>query len=346
MTLACYARKSNHMENDSIENQLAVIKAYISSQPDFRSAEILDFTDNGCSGIDIERNAFQELLSLVRQRRIDVIIVKDLSRLGRNYLDVCKLTESILPFMKVCLIAVSDNYDSQYRTDSTLDLSMTFKAILNEFYLEESSLKIQQSYQQRIRNGEFCGSVAYGYALADRYTIQIVPEEAEIVREIFTMYLDGQSSVQIARTLNQRNVPTQRNRKWLPNTILKMLKNEQYIGRKTALKKQRHVKTKQITYNAESGWYINDHAFPPIVEREIFDRVQEHFHSEPDAKQSTASAKPEHIMSRKLYCAGCGKTLKIGKSFQCKKISMLLVNPHAFRAESDKKYYTALCWNR
>jgi len=108
MTVACYARKSTDKINDSIENQFLMIDDYISHQQELKDSKVLHFSDDGFTGINMQRDAFQELLAKVRQREIDVIIVKDLSRLGRNYLDVCKLTESIFPFMKIRLIAISD----------------------------------------------------------------------------------------------------------------------------------------------------------------------------------------------------------------------------------------------
>ena len=249
MIIALYAQKSNNKVTDSIENQLAIMTDYIRSQKEFSGCKILTFTDDGFSGIDIERDAFQELLTLVRQRQVDVIVVKNLSRLGRNYLDISKLVDSIFPFMKVRLIAVADNYDSAHQAVNTLDLSVEVKAILNEFYVLESSEKITQSSWARIRKGEFIGTyVTYGYRLVDRFTVEIHPKEAEIVREIFQMYLDGLSSVSIARDLNQRNIPTKRNSKWLSTTVLKLLKNENYIGKKTALKTRRDVKTKALIH--------------------------------------------------------------------------------------------------
>lgn len=208
MIIACYARKSNDKKNDSIENQLSIIRSYIEHQRELQGAEILQFSDDGFSGIDVNRDSFQELLSKVRQREIDVVIVKDLSRLGRNYLDVCKLTDSIFPFMGIRLIAVSENYDSKYQQRNTMDLSTAFKAVLNEYYVMESSEKIQRSCRIRIQKGEFVSPVPYGYFLSDRYTPSIDEEKAEIVREIFRLYLAGNSILHIARTLNQRGIPT------------------------------------------------------------------------------------------------------------------------------------------
>jgi len=138
LRIACYARKSNDKKNESIENQFSVIDAYISQQNDFRYAEILHFSDDGFTGVNIRREAFQELLTRVRKREIDVIVVKDLSRLGRNYLDVYKLTDS---------------------TESTLDLPAALRAVLNEYYLIEASEKIRKSCEARIRNGEHMGYI-------------------------------------------------------------------------------------------------------------------------------------------------------------------------------------------
>lgn len=216
MTIACYARKSNELKNDSIENQLSIIKDYISRHQDLQSAEILQFSDNGASGLDLNRDAFQELLSKVRQREIDVVIVKDLSRLGRNYLDVCKLTDSIFPFMKVRLIAISENYDSKYKKINSMDLSAAFKSVLNEYYALETSEKIRNSYRQRIKNGEFTGSIAYGYFLKDRYTAVIDEEKAKVVRKIFSLYLEKKRYIDVVKFLNENQIlpPSSRTSKW------------------------------------------------------------------------------------------------------------------------------------
>lgn len=315
MTIACYARKSNNKENDSIENQLSIIRDYINRQNDFHNAEILQFSDNGASGLDLNRDAFQELLSKVRQREIDVVIVKDLSRLGRNYLDVCKLTDSIFPFMRVRLIAISENYDSKYRKINTMDLPSAFKSVLNEYYAMETSEKIRNSYKQRIKNGEFTGTIAYGYIRKDRYTIVIDEGKAEIVRKIFSLYLEKKKYIDVVRFLNENQIPTPSSRtsKWIAGTVRGILKNEQYTGKRVSLTHYKDVKTKKNIPNDKSEWYINEHAFPPIISREIFEEVQNIL---PKSKKVTASE--SHIMARKLYCAVCGKALHKNRNFYCR----------------------------
>ncbi|MCM1316457.1 MAG: recombinase family protein [Prevotella sp.] len=315
MTIACYARKSNDVKNDSIENQLSIIRDYISRHQDLQSAEIQQFSDNGASGLDLNRNAFQELLSKVRQREIDVVIVKDLSRLGRNYLDVCKLTDSIFPFMKVRLIAISENYDSKYKKINSMDLSSAFKSVLNEYYAMETSEKIRNSYRQRIKNGEFTGRIAYGYFLKDRYTVAIDEEKAEVVRKIFSLYLEKKKYIDIVKFLNQNQIPTPSSRtsKWVSGTVRGILKNEQYIGKRVSLTHYKDLKTKKNIPNDRSEWYINENAFPPIISREMFEKVQEIL---PKSKKVSISG--SHIMARKIYCAVCGKALHKNKNFYCR----------------------------
>ena len=313
MTVACYARKSTDKINDSIENQFLMIDDYISHQQELKDSKVLHFSDDGFTGINMQRDAFQELLAKVRQREIDVIIVKDLSRLGRNYLDVCKLTESIFPFMKIRLIAISDKYDSKFRSEHRMDLPTAFMAVMNEYYAVESSKKIQKSCEIRIRNGEHLGYVSYGYFLSDKYTPVIDKEKAAVVREIFSMYLEGKSTLDIARWLNLNGILTNRGVKWTSGTINHILKNEHYIGRKTALKQVKDVKTRKYKPADESRWYINESAFPPIIEQEVFEKVQSMM-----PKQKSRNTTEKSVMARKLYCAGCGRTMRQEKNFYCR----------------------------
>ena len=320
MKIACYARKSNDKKNDSIENQISIIRSYISTHKDFENAEILQFVDDNSSGIDLNRKAFQELLSQVRLREIDTVIVKDLSRLSRNYLDVCKLTDSIFPFMKVRFIAISENYDSKYRKLNSMDLPTSFKSVLNEYYVIQTSEKVRNSCALRIRNGEFSGGIPYGYYLKDRYTVEIDEQQAKIVREIFRLYIEKKKYIDVAKTLNNRgiikelsrNCQSTTNSKWTAEYICRILKNENYIGKRISLKHYKDPKTKKLIANNENEFYINENAFPPIISREMFEEVQKIM---PKRKKIIPAG--HHIMARKLYCAKCGRTLKRNGNFYC-----------------------------
>lgn len=322
MKIACYVRKSNNKKNDSIENQISIIQNYINEQKDFHGAEIIKFIDDGFSGISLNRNAFQELLAKVRMREIDIIIVKDLSRLGRNYLDVCRLTDSIFPFMKVRLIAVSENYDSKYRQVNIMDLPTAFKSVLNEYYVMESSKKIRNVYREKIKNGEFVSKVSYGYILKNSFTPIIDEKKAEIVRRIFALCLDGKSTLDIAKILNKNEIPTSENSKWTSGSVRGILKNEQYTGKRISLKYTKNLKTQKYIENDENLWYIDENAFPPIVSKELFDKVQEIL---PKKKSNDNSEK--HIMAYKLYCAGCGRTLQRNIHFYCRNGYLTGENP-------------------
>ena len=313
MTVACYARKSNDRKNDSIENQFSIIEEYISQNHELLDAEILHFSDEGTSGISMQREAFSELLTRVRKREIDCIVVKDLSRLGRNYLDVCKLTESILPFMGVRLIAISDNFDSKYRNQNTMDLPTAFTAVLNEYYSIEASKKISNSCRERIFKGEFIGKVPYGYCFVDKKTVKVNKEQAKIVREIFRLFSKGKSTLEIAKTLNERGVPTQDNSKWTMGGVRNVLKNENYIGKKISLKEKRDLKTKQVLPRNKNEWYVDENAFKPIVKLELFEKVQSML-----KKGKRKDTTPHHIMANKLYCAGCGRTMRRNVHFYCR----------------------------
>ncbi|MDE5770297.1 MAG: recombinase family protein [Ruminococcus sp.] len=313
MTIACYARKSTDKENDSIENQISIIRNYISKQKDFQGAKIVQFTDSGASGIDMNRNAFQELLSKVKLREIDVVVVKDLSRLGRNYLDVCKLTDSIFPFMGVRLIAVSENYDSNYRVINSIDLPTAFQSVLNEYYVMELSKKVRNSCVLRIKNGEFIGSIPYGYILKDRFTPVIDTKKAKIVREIFSLYLEKKNCIDVVRILNKRGIKTNKNSKWTSVHVRKILKNEKYTGKRVALTHRKDLKTRKKILTDKNEWHIDEHAFPPIISHEIFEEVQKFM-----PKGEIHNVSEKHIMARKLYCAKCGKTLKRNVHFYCK----------------------------
>lgn len=303
MKVACYARTSVDL-TDSIENQFAIMERCIHAKPDLQGAHILHFADNGQSGIDTEREAFQELLALVRQRSIGCIVVKDFSRLGRNYLDVCKLTESILPFMGVRLISANENYDSQEKAQNAVDLSTAFKSILNEYYVIETSEKLKQSCRMRIENGDFIGHVPYGYYRIDKQHIGINGEQAAVVREIFSQFVSGCSTLDIATGLNRKGIPTCEGKKWTAAKVRLILKNESYTGRRVSLKETRDIKTKQKVQNETSKWFVDEQGYPPIISGDIYITVQEML-----PVGIRRNVRDKHLMARKLFCAGCGHTL-------------------------------------
>ena len=317
MKIACYARKSNDKKNESIENQFSLIEHHIAGQKDLSGADVIYFKDEGYSGINLERDDFQELLSKVREREVDVIAVKDLSRLGRNYLDVLKLTDSVFPFMGVRVIAVADGYDSKHKIENSMDLPLAFTALLNEFYITELADKSRKSFAHRIKNGAVYGDLSFGYYYSENRKVLIDKPKAKIVREIYSLYLNGNSTLDIARVLNKRKILTNRGKEWIASGILRMLTNTDYIGIKRFLTSKKDLKTKRRTLAHEDDVFINEHSIPPIIDKETFDKVQSLIIRKPKPH------KPEyHIMARKLYCAHCKKTLRRNKNFSCMNSSL------------------------
>ena len=317
MTIALYARKSHESSSESIKNQLSIMRRYIQNNADFKGANLLEFYDDGCSGIDMNRDSFQKLLTKVRMREIDVIIVKDLSRLGRNYLDVCKLTESIFPFMGVRLIAIADNYDSNNKEQNTIDLSTTFKAVLNEFYVTETSEKIRCTFNQMVRSGKYIGKLPYGYFLSDDKLPLIDEDRADIVRKIYRLYADDMSIYEIARTLNIQDIPSCHGKKWCDRAIRQVLANPAYIGIKICFVRTRDLKTHRLIINDKKDWYIRENAYPPIVDKELFEQVQQLMLSR--RKTAPASSSERHFTCGKLHCVKCGRVLhRTRNCFRCR----------------------------
>lgn len=284
---------------------------FISSKKEFFEADIIRLADIGKSGVTTERPEFQKLLTKVRERTIDVVIVKDLSRLARNYLDICKLTDSIFPFMGVRLIAIADNYDSDVKQQTLIDLGTAFKSILDEYYVIQTSEKIRASAKTRISSGQLLGSMPYGYDRVDKYTAAINEKQAVIIRKVFDLFTNGKSASQIAGTLNTEY---SEEKVWTSNSVRRILRCECYIGKKVSLTSRKNIKTKRREPVDSSEWYINENAFPPIIDKETFIKAQDHFR----ISNRKTSVVEKHIMARKLYCAGCGRTPRRSKaSFAC-----------------------------
>jgi DNA invertase Pin-like site-specific DNA recombinase len=315
MTVAYYARFSCEKgDNESVANQFSIMKSYVEKQNDFENANFLTYKDEGFSGINLERPAFQEMLTAVRMRKINCIIVKDLSRLGRNYLDVCKLTDSVFPFMNVRVIAVSDNYDSKNNAGQHLELAVTFKSVLNEFHVTETSEKVRKYFKYKLLKGEFMGFLPYGYFFSEQKKPLIDAEKAEIVKEIFKLKLDGNSSSQIAGIFNAKKIPSCFNKKWLVGMINSILQNKAYIGTKISHKRISDLKTKQTRKATEDELIIFENIFPPIIEPKMFNDVQVAFKQYQPKNNAS-----KHIMANKVFCKKCGFAISRSKNFfSCK----------------------------
>jgi len=191
-------------ESDSILNQRDLITNFVKSMPEIRLCS--ERIDDGFSGVDFNRPAFNLMMEDVKAGRINCIIVKDLSRFGRNYIEAGRDIERIFPFLGVRFIAINDGYDSAKKRTQSDEIIIPFKNLVNDAYCRDISVKIRSQLDVKRKKGEFIGSFAvYGYlkSMENKNQLVIDPYAAKIVRDIFAWKLDGLSQQGIAGRLNE-----------------------------------------------------------------------------------------------------------------------------------------------
>jgi DNA invertase Pin-like site-specific DNA recombinase len=247
-----YIRKSytddKTVESESVANQRKQLDSFIESQPDIES--VSEWVDDGVSGILFDRPSFKDMMAEIESGKINCVIVKDLSRFGREYIETGRYLRRILPAYGVRFIAINDNIDTL--RDSGDDLTISVKTIMNDAYCRDISVKIRSALNAKRDNGDYVGACPiYGYKKADDNHNQLAIDEhpASIVRDIYGMKIDGMSALKIAETLNSlgvlspieykkdRGLPhpkggfaDKEGSQWSPNTIIRILQDETYTG--------------------------------------------------------------------------------------------------------------------
>ncbi len=253
----------------SIENQVNICKQYVenfnSTAKEKDKFEIVDvFMDNGFTGANMNRPSFIQMVDLIRSGEIDVLIVKDLSRVGRDYIGVGEFINSLVYEYGVELIAVTDNFFSSKIQDRNELIMLAFKNIMNDFFREDTKRKTIKSIKQQLEQGIYRGSNIYGYDRCKKTKKFIInQDEAVVVKKIFEMRLAGHSYQKIADELNDLKVETcYGNSIWIISTIANILDNEMYTGSLTIGKTSNLVEQFTIDNNHE-----------PIISKEVFDKV-------------------------------------------------------------------------
>lgn len=318
------------VESNSIANQRLFIKSFIDKDKELRKYEFCEFYDDGYSGTTMNRPGMQALLELIKKNEIDVVVVKDLSRFSRDYIDLGTYMEQIFPFMGIRFIAIADRYDSRDYEGSGVDIDVAFQGLLSDFYCKDVSDKVKSSLSTKRRQGKYAtGLTPFGYEKkeSDSYELQVVPEEAEIVRYIFKLSFGGNNLTQICRKLNEekiltpleyRNQRKKQNRKelqqqyklWQAGTVKAILTNETYIGNMVYEKTKQELPGtgKKIVLPREE-WKVFENHHEPIVEKEIFNEVQKKFGNRKNGSKKSI----EYPLKGKLYCEHCKRTLKVMK---------------------------------
>lgn len=308
-------------ESDSIVNQRNVIQLFISQDEELLKHPVKEFCDDGFSGVNFKRPAFQQLLKEIRENKIVCIIVKDFSRMGRNYIEVGDYLEQIFPFFGVRVISISDQYDSE---KSTGGIEVGFKTLIHDLYSKDLSKKVKSVKKIHQKKGyRSGGNIPFGYKgnQQDRNQYRIDEESAAIVKMIYELAVRGNTTGMIARQLNERGIDTPgayqkkkgitnyllRNSKenlWTAAQVRELLENEVYIGTYVCHKQE----TIQVRESArlELEQYIrHENAHEPIVSKEVFDMASKAIMKR--KKRGTYEKKAEqHIFKGKVKCGCCG----------------------------------------
>ena len=327
-----YTRRSfddlDDNESNTIINQKEMLTEYVNSLP---NATIVDYyVDDGYSGTTFDRPSFQEMFSDVVSGRINAIIVKDLSRLGRNYIEIGKYLEQIFPQYDLRVIAINDDIDSFLKPDSINNFIVPIKNLINETYSKDISKKVASSYLAMAKRGKFVsGTPPYGYDLdpEDKHHLVINKDEAEVVKKIFEMSLNEDGRVKICKYLNDEGIlcrkELQRRIKnnltlepfkiktkyiWSTSTIGRMLVNETYIGNLVQLKTyKKSYKDHREIPKAQEDWIRCDNTHEAIISKSDFNQVQKLI------KKNTKTKKKQEVIysiyNGKLKCFDCGKAM-------------------------------------
>ena len=317
-------------ESNSIVNQKKILEEYASKN---NLTNIIHFTDDGISGTQFDRPGFMEMMNGVNTGNIGCIIVKDMSRLGRDYLKVGQCME-ILRQKGVRLIAINDNVDSFYREDDFTP----FRNIMNEWYARDTSRKIQSTFRSKGESGKHTASTPpYGYIKDEKDKDKWIVDEkaAQIVRRIFNLTMDGAGPYKIAKILeaDKIDIPAYHQQKlgyglhqsknfehpyrWCSSTIASILKKKEYLGHTVNFKTRKHFKDKKSKYVSEDNWLIFENTHEAIIDQETFDNVQR---IRGNVKRYPDGWGEYHPLTGLMYCADCGSKMYVHRTNNYKNI--------------------------
>ena len=319
-------------ESNSISNQRLQIQDYIDKNEEMKLAK--EYVDDGYSGINFERPAFKEMMEDVITGSINCIVVKDLSRFGRDYIDSGRYLQRVFPSLDIRFIALNDNYDSFTASETEKNLVIPFKNFINDNYCRDTSAKVRSVCKVKRKQGQFISNYApYGYEKdeEDKHKIVIDKEVEDVVRKIFSMKLEGYSSYSIAKHLNDNGIPspmehkkakgiryktgfsTKAVAKWDTPAVNRILTNEVYIGTLQQGKREKiNYKLDKVVSKDKSDWIEIEDNHEAIIDPHDFEIVQKLLKC--DIKAKTVGEKAD-LFSGLIFCKDCNAqmTKKVDK---------------------------------
>lgn len=330
------------LESNSITNQRILIEKFIKDNSELSKYEYCEFYDDGISGTTMDRPGIQDLLEKIKLNEIGCVIVKDLSRFSRDYIELGTYMEQVFPFMGIRFISVTDRYDSDDYIGNTVDIDIGFKSLLADFYCKDVSEKTKRSLIARKNQGKYAtGNTPFGYMKNSNNSneLLIVPEEAEVIKYIFILSLSGLNLTQICKKLNDENILTpleyknlrkksnnkallNNNKYWQQGTVRAILLNESYIGNMVYNKSfKREIGEHRVSLKPREDWKVFENHHLPIIEKEIFNEVQKKFLE----KKNIVRTPVIYSLKGKVYCKYCKRKLNVMKQkgnqlfFYCQK---------------------------
>lgn len=323
--------KGDKDESNSIENQRALLTSFVESREDLNplllDGQVIEYIDDGYTGTNFERPAFKKMVEDAKKKKISAIVVKDLSRIGRDYIGVGDYLEQIFPALGIRVVAVNSNYDSAQHAGNTLGLEFTVNNLINSLYSKDLSKKLKSSLRTKWRDGQTTmGRVPYGYRKSDKNPKEweLDPDAASVVKTIFEKACSGWNTTRIAKHLNEQGIPTpgaykeknydnyaQWNRRvndeewlWEPPTVLRVLKRKVYTGcviqgQRTRIKVGSNV-TRKSDYN--DVCVIENH-HPAIVSEDDWETAQLVIHS---PSKTTMAVPTGFSLNKRMRCGCCG----------------------------------------
>ena len=331
-----YARLSIEDEDDeeqnSIGNQKKIALDYLKDKDDIAVTEY--YVDNGYTGMNFSRPDFQRMMNDLRSGKINCVIVKDISRLGRHFVMTSEFVEKIFPMMGIRLICINDDYDSFDENCDSASLLLPFKMVMNDSYVKDISKKIRSSISAKMDSGEYlpsASSIPYGYIRnPEQNTFDIDEEVAPVVVRIFEMRANGVALNAIAKTLNEEGIPCPgklrylrgitkaakyENALWIHGTLRKILMDQVYIGNRVHGRVKRDKLGMEKTRRSEEEWQVIENAHQPIISQELFDKVQEAMNeaaAKRNAYKQQEAPETDHreVFREKVYCGDCGSMMR------------------------------------
>ena len=316
-------------ESNSISNQKKMLEDYARRNG---LPNPTHFTDDGVSGTRFDRPGFLAMMEEVEAGRVEAVVIKDMSRLGRDYLKVGQVME-ILRQRGVRLIAINDGVDSLKGDD---DFTL-FRNIMNEFYARDTSRKIRSVFKSKGMSGKhLTGTVIYGYLWDEKREHWLVDEEAAaVVRYIFALAMEGYGPYQIATKLSEEKIEmtavhlarygegVNKNKtfadiyRWSASTVVEILKKREYLGHTVNFKTRKHFKDKKSHYVDESEWTIFENTHEAIIDQETFDNVQR---IRGNARRYPDGFGESHPLTGLMYCADCGGKMYVHRTYNGKRV--------------------------